>query len=77
MKGFFNPFREAAGEDLAETERIARALQGNRRGPADRGILRVFLSLFHSQPFLKSPDMIRWLRDLLDHEDIKPIFQNA
>jgi RNA polymerase sigma factor (sigma-70 family) len=36
-----------------------------------------FISLFRSQPFLKSPDMIRWLRDLLDHEDIKPLFQIA
>jgi len=36
-----------------------------------------FVSLFRSQPFLKSPDMIRWLRDLLDREDIKPLFQIA
>lgn len=36
-----------------------------------------FLSLFRSQPFLKAPDMVCWLRDLLDHEDIKPIFRIA
>jgi RNA polymerase sigma factor (sigma-70 family) len=34
-----------------------------------------FVSLFRSQPFLKSPDMIRWLRDLFDHEEVKELFQ--
>ena len=111
MNAFYNPFKEAAGGDPAETELITRSLQGDRRAlealilrhqswiynialrmvydPAAAeddvtGAVRQieasygeFLSLFRSQPFLKAPDMVRWLRDLLDHEDIKPIFRIA
>lgn len=32
-----------------------------------------FLSLFRDQPFLKSPDMVRWLRDLVERKEIKAI----
>ncbi len=36
-----------------------------------------FVSLFRSQPFLKPPDMILWLRDLFGRDDIKHLFQIA
>lgn len=34
-----------------------------------------YVSLFRDQPFLKSPDMIRWLRDLVERKEIKAIMQ--
>ena len=34
-----------------------------------------FLSLFRDQPFLKSPDMIQWLRELMEREDVKSILR--
>jgi RNA polymerase sigma factor (sigma-70 family) len=34
-----------------------------------------FVSLFRDQPFLKSPDMIQWLRDLVERKEIKAIMQ--
>ncbi len=35
-----------------------------------------FVSLFRGQPFLKSPDMVRWLRELFDREGMRELFQN-
>ena len=34
-----------------------------------------FVSLFRSQPFLKSPDMVHWLRDVFDRDGIRQLFQ--
>lgn len=36
-----------------------------------------FVALFRSQPFLKPPDMIGWLRELFDRDDLKPLFKTA
>jgi hypothetical protein len=32
-----------------------------------------FVALFRDQPFLKSPDMVSWLKDLVERKEIKAI----
>jgi hypothetical protein len=36
-----------------------------------------FASLFQDQPFLKAPDMIMWLRNLLEGKDMRTLFRIA
>jgi hypothetical protein len=36
-----------------------------------------FVFLFRDQPFLKAPDMIMWLRKLLEGKDMRTLFRIA
>lgn len=63
--GIINPGKLIVEQDSLGT---IRSLAGSAAGHVEDSY-REFLSLFRDQPFLKGPDMVSWLRDLIksDH----------
>lgn len=59
--GIINPGKLVVDQDSLGT---IRSLAGSTAGRVEDSY-REFLSLFRDQPFLKGPDMVSWLRDLI------------